>query len=322
MSANSVHHDQASATASGAPQGERVFDDILQAATHQTTLLLAIAKDDVADAAISVTAALAERRNAAPTVLEVVDPSSYAPPIVPTVMQMADALIGEGTNQERCRAIAARVEKVCGPVTWPIVSRLGNPAACIADEAHQRHSELLVLGLHHHGKADSLLGTETTIHVVTRAGIPVIGVTRAMCGLPRRILVGVDFGRASWRVARLAARLIEPPGHLVLAHVAYPRPTTMPEDLEGDEAIFSEGIHALFEHLKRDIQPREGVRVKTVRLTGEPGRALTEYAESMNPDMIAVASQQHSRIVRLLLGSVSRHIIRDGRWSVLVTPPV
>jgi len=298
------------------------YDEILRP-PHQTQLLLAIADDDVADAAIRVTAVLAESRNASPAVLQVVDPSPYAPPpTVPTIIEWAEALIGPSVGEERRQAISTRVERVCGQrMPWPVVSRLGGPTACIADEAHKRHSEFLVLGLHHHRKIDQLLGEETTVHVLTNAGIPVLGVTRELLALPHRVLVGVDFSRASMRVAHLAARLIEPPGELVLVHVEHAKPTTVPEDAEGIAAIDDEGVHALLERLKCEVQVPKGVLVKALRLTsGDPGDALIKYAEHMQPDLIAVASQRHTRTTRLLLGSVTRHILRDARWSVLVTP--
>lgn len=290
---------------------------------HQTRVLLAIAQDDVADSAIRVTAALAEARNAIPTVVQVVDPSPYAPPMVPTIIEVAEALIGPTASEERLRTIHAQLERVCGqPMSWPVMSRLGGPTACIADEAHKWHSELLVIGLHHHGKADQIFGAETTVHVLTKAGVPVLGVTRELNGLPHRVLVGVDFSRASMHVAHLVARLIEPPGELVLAHAEYPTPTAVPDEAEGSTAIKYEGVHALFDRLQSEITVPQGVLIRTLRLTGEPGDALMKYAEHIKPDLIAVASHQHTRTTRFLLGSVTRHILRDARWPVFVTPAI
>jgi len=291
--------------------------------SRETRVLLAIANDEVAEAAIRVTAALAESRHVAPTILQVVDPAPYAaPPMVPTIIEMAEALIGSSASEARREAISSQVERVCGRrMTWPVVSRLGQPAASIVSEAQRRRSELLILGLHHHGRLRHFFGVETIGHVLARARIPVLGVTRDLQGLPHSVLVGVDFSRGSLRVASLAARLIEPPGELVLAHAAYPKFMTLPEELEGDAAIDEEGIRALLDRLKGQVHVRPGVVIKTLRLTGDPQEALIDYAEHMGTPLIAVAGQQHSRTRQFLIGSVTRHILRDARWSVLVTPP-
>jgi nucleotide-binding universal stress UspA family protein len=298
-------------------------DDTLLDSRHLTSLLLAIDDDDLADTAIRITAQLAERRNALPAVLHVVDPAPYAPPPgLPTIIAFADALIGSAGSEERTRSIGVRIARAIGrPVPWPIISRIGNPPACIAHEARARGSELVVLGVHRHGTVERLLGGETTVHVLTHAGVSVLGVTSASVSLPRRVLVGVDFGHASARIARLAAHLIEPPGQLILAHVQPATPPTVPETAEGAAVIQQEGIRAAFDTLVHDIAAPAGVTVKTVLLTGEPGSALLQYAGHINPDIIAVASQRRGRFARLLLGSTARHIVRDGRWSVFVTPP-
>jgi nucleotide-binding universal stress UspA family protein len=301
----------------------RQSDQTLLLPPHSTPVLLAIAHDDAADSAIRVTHELVMRRNAAPTVLQVFDPTPYAPPsMLPSMMTLAETLIGPAATDERRQQIEAWLARVCGhAVTWPIVSRLGNPTTCIADEAHKRHSELIVLGLHHHDAVDHLLGQETTFHVFTNAGIPVLGIAHGAHTMPHRILVGVDFSRASINTAQLAARLLEPPGELLLAHVQLPAPPVTSEDAEGGQTIHEEGINAAFAKLMQVIPKTPGVLVRRVLLTGDPATALLSYAEIAKPDLIAVASQQHARVRRLLIGTVSRQIIRDGRWSVFVTPP-
>jgi nucleotide-binding universal stress UspA family protein len=176
------------------------------------------------------------------------------------------------------------------------------------------------MGLHHHSKADHFLGTETTIRVMTRAGIPVLAVTKDLSGLPHRVLAAVDFGRASVHMARLATRLIQPPGELILAHVQPPSPPIIAQEDEGLVAVHHHGIEAAFTKLIHDVAPIAGITVKTVVLTGSPGPAILKYADYAKPDVIGVASQRHPLSTRLLLGSVSRYIVRDGRWSMFVTP--
>jgi nucleotide-binding universal stress UspA family protein len=61
--------------------------------------------------------------------------------------------------------------------------------------------------------------------------------------------------------------------------------------------------------------------VKLVTREGDPATELLIAAEKINPDLIATASQRHRLLTRLLLGSVSRKLMRDGRWSMLIAPP-
>jgi Universal stress protein family. len=44
-------------------------------------------------------------------------------------------------------------------------------------------------------------------------------------------------------------------------------------------------------------------------------------AALVSPDLIAIARQRHHLVTRLLLGSVTRKLVREGSWSMLITPP-
>jgi nucleotide-binding universal stress UspA family protein len=59
-----------------------------------------------------------------------------------------------------------------------------------------------------------------------------------------------------------------------------------------------------------------------VNRTGDVGAQLLAAAELIAPDLIAIASQRHRLITRLLLGSITRQLTREGTWPMLVTPPV
>ncbi len=287
------------------------------------SLLLAVAHDDVAASAIRVAHALESERNAIVTAVQVIDPSPYATPfMVESLMLAAESLIGPAATEERKKDIAEQIKNAIGKnVNWPISYRLGDPTGCIADEAHRLKSGLLVIGLHHHGKVARLFGEETTVRAMSNAGIPVLAVTKGLNGLPDNVLVAIDFGQASVNVARLASRLVAKDGQITLAYVQADVQQILEEDFDGAEAIQKEGINAAFAKIVSEIETETGLRPRTVVLNGDPAKALLEYAQEIETDLIAVASQRHSLTTRLLLGSVSRTILRDGRWSVFVTPP-
>jgi nucleotide-binding universal stress UspA family protein len=134
-------------------------------------------------------------------------------------------------------------------------------------------------------------------------------------------LVATDFGDASREAAHIAANLAEPGGSVVLVHVSLPSPIVEEGD-EGAALVQREGIEHAFSHLAEEISEGKSIHVETVNRTGDAGTEILAAAELISPDLIAIASQRHRLVTRLLLGSLTRHLTRAGSWSMLVTPPV
>jgi nucleotide-binding universal stress UspA family protein len=65
---------------------------------------------------------------------------------------------------------------------------------------------------------------------------------------------------------------------------------------------------------------REGVRVTFLVWEGEPGDSILEAARAEDADMIVLGSHGRGPIGRLLLGSVSRHVVRHAKVPVVVVP--
>lgn len=285
-------------------------------------LLLAIDNDDNAAAAIRITAALAHR-GANPIVLRslpLMAPVSTGTAADTTLLYTQAALseefydAQEGVIKDKIRNILGRQP------AWPVITVVGDPPSTIVSEAEEGAAELLVMGIHHHGSLEQALGENTATRVMSKAAMPVFGVRPDTRQLPRRVLVATDFGNASWEAAHIAANLVDPSGVVILAHVA----ATSPVIEEGDEGaalVQREGIERAFEKLANEIKTGKSIRVETVTRNGDPGTELLAAAKQINPDIIATARQRHSFVSRLILGSVSRKLVRDGNWSMLITPP-
>jgi nucleotide-binding universal stress UspA family protein len=54
-------------------------------------------------------------------------------------------------------------------------------------------------------------------------------------------------------------------------------------------------------------------------LAGEPSQELIRKADEWKPDLVVVGSHKHSALGRFILGSVSKNIVTDSRYSVRVT---
>lgn len=133
-------------------------------------------------------------------------------------------------------------------------------------------------------------------------------------------MVATDFGDASREAAHLAANLAEPGGRVVVVHVSLPVPVVVEGD-EGAALVQREGIEHAFLHLTEEISDGKSIRVETVSRTGDAGAQLMAAASLISPDLIVIASQRHHLITRLMLGSVSRKLVREGCWPMLLTPP-
>lgn len=283
-------------------------------------LLLAIENDDNARTAVRVADALTGR-GAMPSVVsaaEIVIP----PPGTPDSMELyAKEALGEDFHYHRRRSLQNLIAAATGKdKDWPIASLLGDPSLCIIDEAEVRHSELIVMGIHQHGAFEQAIGENTATRVMGRAAVPVLGVRPALTGLPRRIMVAIDFGDASREAAHIAANLADPGGRVILVHASLPS-RGVGEGDEGAALVQREGIEHAFLHLAEEISSGKSIRVETLNRAGDAVGQLMAAATLISPDLIAIASQRHHLLTRLMLGSVTRKLTRDGCWPMLVTPP-
>ena len=282
-------------------------------------LLLAIENDDNAPAAIRVTDALTAR-GAVPSVIRAAELMIPDPGTPDSMIFYAEASLGEDFHDERRRSLLALIAATTGKnLDWPIKSVVGTPARAIVDEVEAQNAELLVMGIHPHGAFWQALGENTATRVMARASIPFLGVRPALSGLPRRIMVATDFGDASLEAAHLAANLADPGGCVILVHASIPVPIVEEGD-EGAALVQREGIEHAFLHLSAEISQGKSIQVETVSRSGDAGPQLLAAATQVNPDLIAIASQRHHLITRLILGSVTRKLVREGSWPMLVTP--
>ena len=310
---------EAPAAAPTKSPGKRGFRHLFRPGTS-FNLLLAIENDDNARAAIRVADAMTAR-GAVPTVVratELMVPVAGTPD---SMVFYAEAVLGEEFHDAQVHSLRALIDGTLGHARqWPIKSLTGDPALCITEEAEAQNAELLVMGIHQHGAFEQAMGENTATRVMGRAAIPVLGVRPALSGLPRRIMVPTDFGNASREAAHLAANLADPGGCVVLVHASLPTPLVEEGD-EGAALIQREGIEHGFLHLADEISEGKSIRVETVSRTGDAAGQLLAAAARVSPDLIAMASQRHHLITRLLLGSVTRTLVREGSWPMHITPP-
>jgi len=292
------------------------------------TVLVAVKEGPELAAPVRVAAALARRYGAAVEAIQVIDISNAAfPTPLPSMFTLARDLLGDAPYAEDARARRRQFTDLLGePNEWPVHIALGTPAQEILRYAERQGVALIVMGLRRHGFADRVFRDETTLTVARRARATVMGVVPELQGLPRRAVVGVDFGPASIRAARAALDVLAQPtdGEVASLLLAYVDPLPVDpvrEETAGEVVVRQLGVAAAFEQLVRDLNAPPSVTVESAVLRGAPGAQLLELAVARSADLIAVGSQRHERLDRWILGSVTTEIVRDGRCSVLVIPP-
>jgi len=202
---------------------------------------------------------------------------------------------------------------------WPSTVLVGAPPRLLAAEAARRNATMLVMGIGRHNPLDRLFGAETTLATLRESTVPVLAAGGQFVSAPRHAVVGLDFSAASVEAARMALRLIGPLGRLTLTHV---RPSF--EDPSADwqawDAEYGRTLPPLFEQVRATIGVPTSVTFETITVRGDPAPSLLAFSQQANADLVAVGTQRHSFIERLMVGSVATRVLRTARCAVLAVP--
>jgi nucleotide-binding universal stress UspA family protein len=276
--------------------------------------------DDVAPE-IRVARALADRHGSKVDVVSVVTPVVPSPMIsdlglVGSINPIAPAPPDLRGQRHRIADELARA----GRPGWDVTVVGGWPAEKIPEIARQIGATLIVMGIGRHAPIDRLLGSETTLQVIQETDIPVLAVSSDLAGVPKQALAALDFSEQSEIAARIAAELVAEDGTLFLTHIRVDLSTT--GDSRRNVDLYAAGAERRFDELQRRLsRDRVAPRfVERVLRTGDPVPAMLHFTAETDVDLIAVGAQTHSRIHRLLLGSVAAKLLRGAPCSVLVVP--
>ena len=289
-------------------------------------IVVAVTGEDDGAAPVRVASVLEQRFGSAVSAVQVLDVSDIPAPLH-SAFTFARELIGDAPYAEDARARRQQFSDWLGkPNEWPVHIAIGSVPYEILGYAERQDAALIVMGLRHHGVVDRVLRDETTVTVARRAHGAVLAVVPSLQRLPRRAIVGIDFGPASIRAARAALDvLVRPaPTNILVLRLVYVDRSGVDgahEDTAGEALIKRLGVEAAFEQLVRELGAPPGVRVEFVTRHGSVAEELLACADESRADLIAIGSLRHERLERWILGSVTTEIVRDGRCSVLVIPP-
>lgn len=137
----------------------------------------------------------------------------------------------------------------------------------------------------------------------------------------KTILALIDFSDVTPTVmnhARHLARAFE--SEVSLFHVVAPDPVV------GDFAaapVPSDGYQEQKEQLfvLRDELAALGIRATAEQHVGPVVDTIIAHIRPLNPDLVIMGSHRHGALYDLLVGSVTKGIIRHAAWPVLLVPP-
>jgi nucleotide-binding universal stress UspA family protein len=286
-------------------------------------VLLATDRTELAASAARVAVAIARRHGLSLRAVHAVDARAMPlPASIGAAIEIADEVLGPDVHAAQRDEVRASVAAAIGAdVDWPVRLGVGVPADVVVRAARDAGVGLVVLGLRLHRALGRAPQDETALSVMRRAPCPVLGVVPSLDGLPRRAVVGVDFGAASHAAARLARALVAPGGTITLAHA----PGRGADDAdEGEARARALGTGAALGELRGELAGGGDVTVETVTLdatSARPaGEQLLDLAGRAGADLLAIGNHRRNAVERWLLGSVATDVARDGRVSVLLHP--
>jgi|SRR5690606_38494265 len=142
----------------------------------------------------------------------------------------------------------------------------------------------------------------------------------------QRILVAVDWSPASDAVLAHAGDLARATGAaLLVLHVADPEPELVGYD-PGPQSVRDAVAGELreerrrLEEAARHLRERGIAEVEPVLRRGPTADTILETAERFAADVVVVGSRGHGAVLGMLLGSVSRALLRASKRPVVVVP--
>ena len=226
----------------------------------------------------------------------------------------------EVTGGRRAEMLASALTQVRYNVAdtsnWRVDVLSGAPAPVIAIAAAENRATLVIMGLGKHDVLDRVFGTETALRVMRASPVPILAVPQNWIGIPRKVLVAVDFGPASLHAARTAMRIIPPGGEVCFAYVA--SNSGLPNVDKGLSELYRNNLNEEFDSFIANVGIPEDLTVARTRLYGDTARALLDWASANDVDMIVTGTAGANALTRLIVGSVATELVRGAHCAVLV----
>jgi nucleotide-binding universal stress UspA family protein len=138
----------------------------------------------------------------------------------------------------------------------------------------------------------------------------------------KNILVAFDGSKTAWEALRHGIQLArEHDAHVWALSVEEPLPhyASAAEEVLAEETL----VAAYFEELLTSAYneaANAGITLQTETVRGHASRAIVQFAEQIEADLIIVGQHGHAGILDRMLGSTSDRVVDTATCSVLVVP--
>jgi nucleotide-binding universal stress UspA family protein len=197
----------------------------------------------------------------------------------------------------------------------------GRPATVIPQFAAKAGAELMVIGAQGHGFLHRILLGSTASVLLRESACPVLIVKQPPRHVYKRVLVAIDFSKASRAAVRIA-RAVAPEAALTLLHVF---------ELPYEGLMFRAGLvmkqiedHMTEIELKaseklRDFAQEMGIPTcERFVARGDATRRIISHQEMFRSDLIVLGKHGTNVTQELLLGSVTNHLAAESQCDLLV----
>ncbi len=215
-----------------------------------------------------------------------------------------------------------------------VVTMMGNgsPGRELVRMAGAHQTDLILMGAIGHSAIARVLLGSTSDYVATHAPCSTMIVRRpigeapepnAVTSTPKRVLVGIGNATSDGDLGKWIETLQLPKTTDVhLVHVIEAVQFYEFDLLRKASAYWKDVRSTAAAHLdKLSSQLTDSGYSVTSRILDAPhtGRALVEYAQKKRCDLIMTGDQSESLAERITMGSVSRHVLRHAKCSVLIS---
>lgn len=258
-------------------------------------------------------ASCAHRSGAELDVVSVVEAMMMPVGVDPTSLQ-------DTYSEELKRRVEAQIEEA-GAAGATLHMRTGMAAPTITDAAAELAADLIIVGAHPRPAIARFLVGSTAERVIRLAHRPVLVATEGRREPFRRILASVDLSGQSRRVLETAVAVATECGAELRALYVQDRLTPML--LEAALFDEKETRHHARSQLKKLLAtvplPSELMVSREIR-EGHAGHEILHAADEWDADLIVMGSHGFGFFNRLLLGSISIHVLRHGHRATVVVP--
>ncbi len=206
---------------------------------------------------------------------------------------------------------------------------IGSPSLLINVVAEEEHASLIAIGTHGHGFVRGAVLGSVTHDVVQHASVPVLvmklryleqlGKAKCdeVCGqFFRRVLLLTDFSPCSGEAVNLVKRIGGAiTDSVIVLHVM--ESGIFHSHGQQNNAAKERGVRERVGHTRRELDFC-GLKTKVVLRAGDPFEQIVRVSEEEDVSLIVMGSKGRGALADMLLGSVSRAVVRHHPRPVLV----